>query len=87
MKKLLFALPLLAALSLPAQAQVITCKSRININTSSDAQLRAIGLGPKMIAEVKEYRPFRNAAHVKKELGKYMNAGSMNKLLTCITVK
>ncbi|MCD0176807.1 helix-hairpin-helix domain-containing protein [Deinococcus sp. 14RED07] len=82
-------LTLSAALLLagPAGAQVITCKAPININTATDAQLRAIGLGPKLIAEVHDYRPFRNAAHVRKEMGKYMKATSLTKLLTCVKFK
>lgn len=87
MKKILLTLPFLLLFAVPAQAQTITCKAKININAASDAQLRAIGLGPKLINEIHDYRPFRNAAHVKKEMGKYMKASSMTQLLNCITLK
>lgn len=87
MKKILLTLPFLLILAAPAQAQTITCKAKININTASDAQLKAIGLGPKLISEVHDYRPFKSAAHIKKELGKYMKAPSMTQLLNCVTLK
>lgn len=85
--RILLALSAALLLAGPAQAQTIVCKAPININTATDTQLRAIGLGPKLIDEVHEYRPFKNAAHVKKELGKYMKATSLNKLLTCVKFK
>ncbi len=87
MKKILLTLPFLLMLATPAQAQTITCKAKINLNTASDAQLRAIGLGPKLIGEIHDYRPFRNAAHVKKEMSKYMKAASITQLLNCTKLK
>ncbi|MFC3833431.1 helix-hairpin-helix domain-containing protein [Deinococcus rufus] len=85
--RILLALSAALLLAGPAQAQTIVCKAPININTATAAQLKAIGLGPKLIDEVHEYRPFKNAAHVKKEMGKYMKAASLTKFLTCIKFK
>jgi DNA uptake protein ComE-like DNA-binding protein len=46
----------------------------ININTATDDLFLTIpGVGPKMVHEFKEYRPWKSKAHFDKEIGKYIN--------------
>jgi DNA uptake protein ComE-like DNA-binding protein len=46
----------------------------INLNTATDDVLLTIpGVGPKMLHEFKEYRPWKSKAHFDKEIGKYIN--------------
>jgi DNA uptake protein ComE-like DNA-binding protein len=46
----------------------------INLNTATDDVFLTIpGVGPKMVHEFKEYRPWKSKAHFDKEIGKYIN--------------
>ena len=46
----------------------------INLNTGTDEMFLTIpGVGPKMVHEFKEYRPWKSKAHFDKEIGKYIN--------------
>ena len=46
----------------------------ININTATDDLFLTMpGVGPKMVHEFKEYRPWKSKAHFDKEIGKYIN--------------
>ena len=67
-----------------------TCSvgAAVNANTASDAALTKLpGVGPKILAEIKDYRPYKNIAQFRKELGKYMNTAALNKLSACVFVK
>ncbi len=47
----------------------------INLNTASDADILTIpGMGPKMLHEFKEYRPYPAIEKFRREIGKYVNA-------------
>jgi DNA uptake protein ComE-like DNA-binding protein len=47
---------------------------QINLNTASDAEIQLIpGLGPRMLHEFKEYRPYRAMAQFRREIGKYVD--------------
>jgi DNA uptake protein ComE-like DNA-binding protein len=47
---------------------------QINLNTASDAEIQLIpGLGPRMLHEFKEYRPYRAIAQFRREIGKYVD--------------
>ncbi|MBM4189000.1 MAG: hypothetical protein FJ206_17005 [Gemmatimonadetes bacterium] len=47
----------------------------MNVNTASDADLMTIpGLGPKMLHEFKEYRPYKSIEQFRREIGKYVSA-------------
>jgi DNA uptake protein ComE-like DNA-binding protein len=47
---------------------------QINLNTASDAEIQLIpGLGPRMLHEFKEYRPYRALAQFRREIGKYVD--------------
>lgn len=53
----------------------------INPTTASDADLMTIpNLGPRMLREFKEYRPWTGSAHFRKEIGKYVNAKEVGRL-------
>ncbi|HEX9887265.1 MAG TPA: hypothetical protein VGA70_12295 [Longimicrobiales bacterium] len=46
----------------------------INLNTASDAEILMIpGLGPRMVREFKEYRPYVALAQWRREMGKYVD--------------
>ena len=47
---------------------------QVNLNTASDAEIQLIpGLGPRMLHEFKEYRPYRALAQFRREMGKYVD--------------
>jgi DNA uptake protein ComE-like DNA-binding protein len=46
----------------------------IDLNTASDADILTIpGLGPRMLREFKEYRPYKNIEQFRREIGKYVS--------------
>jgi len=50
----------------------------VNLNTATDAEFNLIpGMGPKMLKEFKEYRPFASLAVWRKEIGKYVDAAEV----------
>jgi DNA uptake protein ComE-like DNA-binding protein len=53
----------------------------LDINTASDEDLLTIpGLGNRMLREFKEYRPYKDAAQFRREIGKYVNAKEVARL-------
>ena len=49
--------------------------------TASDADLQTIpNLGPRMLREFKEYRPWTGPEHFRREIGKYVNAKEVARL-------
>ena len=53
----------------------------MDANTASDADFMTIpGLGPRMLHELKEYRPWKSRAHFDKEIGKYVNQKEVARL-------
>ena len=60
----------------------------ININTATDAQILAIpGVGPRMLREFKEYRPWTSIAQFRREIGKYVDKAEVARLEQYITIK
>jgi DNA uptake protein ComE-like DNA-binding protein len=63
----------------PAPAAVSTVSAKativpININTATDEEiLRIPGLGPRMLREFKEYRPYTSIEQFRREIGKYVD--------------
>ena len=54
---------------------------QINLNTASDAEIQLIpGLGPRMLHEFKEYRPYRALAQFRREIGKYVDEKEVTRL-------
>jgi len=59
----------------------------INLNTATDADILSIpGLGPRMLREFKEYRPYQNIEQFRKEIGKYVNAKEVARLERYVTL-
>jgi len=59
----------------------------INLNTASDADIQTIpGLGPRMLHEFKEYRPYKDMGQFRREIGKYVNAKEVARLERYVTL-
>ena len=53
----------------------------INLNTATDEEILLIpGLGPRMLREFKEYRPYAALAQFHREIGKYVNETELARL-------
>jgi DNA uptake protein ComE-like DNA-binding protein len=53
----------------------------INLNTATDAEILLIpNLGPRMLREFKEYRPYVAMAQFQREIGKYVDAAEVARL-------
>jgi DNA uptake protein ComE-like DNA-binding protein len=60
----------------------------ININTATDAQILAIpGVGPRMLREFKEYRPYTSIEQFRREIGKYVDKAEVARLEQYIVIK
>lgn len=58
----------------------------MNPTSASDADLLTIpGMGPRMLREFKEYRPWTSRAQFDKEIGKYVNAKEVARLAGFLT--
>ncbi|MDX2194397.1 MAG: hypothetical protein NW201_13660 [Gemmatimonadales bacterium] len=59
----------------------------MDLNTASDDDLRTIpGLGPRMLREFKEYRPYNGMERFRKEIGKYVKPAEVERLARFVTV-
>jgi predicted DNA-binding helix-hairpin-helix protein len=59
----------------------------INLNTAKDDDILNIpGLGPRMLHEFKEYRPYKNIEQFRKEIGKYVNEKEVARLERYVTL-
>jgi DNA uptake protein ComE-like DNA-binding protein len=60
----------------------------IDLNTASDADILSIpGLGPRMLHEFKEYRPYSNMEQFRREIGKYVDKNEVARLERYVTIK
>jgi DNA uptake protein ComE-like DNA-binding protein len=60
----------------------------LNLNTASDADLLTIpGLGNRMLREFKEYRPYKDIAQFRREIGKYVNEKEVARLERYVTLQ
>ena len=60
----------------------------MDLNTASDSALLTIpNLGPRMLGEFKEYRPYPNIEKFRREIGKYVNAKEVARLERYVYVK
>ncbi len=60
----------------------------MNLNTASDEDLMTIpGLGKRMLGEFKEYRPYKDIAQFRREIGKYVKPGEVSRLERYITLQ
>ena len=60
----------------------------IDLNTAPDSVLLTIpGLGPRMLGEFKDYRPYPNIEKFRREIGKYVNEKEVARLERYVTIK
>jgi hypothetical protein len=60
----------------------------MDLNSASDSALLTIpGLGPRMLGEFKEYRPYPNIEKFRREIGKYVSAKEVARLERYVFVK
>ena len=60
----------------------------IELNTATDSAILSIpGMGPRMLHEFKEYRPYPNIEKFRKEIGKYVNEKEVARLERYVTIK
>jgi DNA uptake protein ComE-like DNA-binding protein len=60
----------------------------VNINTATDAEILKIpGVGPRMLREFKEYRPWTSTAQFRREIGKYVDKAEVARLEKYIVIK
>jgi DNA uptake protein ComE-like DNA-binding protein len=60
----------------------------INLNTATDAELMTIpGMGPRMLREFKEYRPYRSMEQFRREIGKYVDKAEVARFEQYVTIK
>jgi len=63
------------------------CFIPIDLNTASDEDIITIpGLGPRMLREFKEYRPYKTIDQFRKEIGKYVSAKEVARLERYVTI-
>ena len=59
----------------------------VNINTATDAEiLRIPGVGPRMLREFKEYRPYKDISQFNREIGKYVSPEEVVRLRSYVTL-
>lgn len=59
----------------------------INLNTASDADILSIpGVGQRMLAEFKEYRPYKAIQQFRREIGKYVDDKEVARLERYVTL-
>jgi DNA uptake protein ComE-like DNA-binding protein len=86
-----------AAAAMPTPSNVPTASNTggdttkivpININTATDAEILAIpGMGPRMLREFKEYRPYTSIEQFRREMGKYVDKNEVARLEKYIVIK
>ena len=59
----------------------------VKLNTASDEHIQTIpGVGPKMLHEFKEYRPYQNIEQFRREIGKYVDKNEVARLERYVVV-
>jgi DNA uptake protein ComE-like DNA-binding protein len=59
----------------------------IKLNTATDEEILSIpGMGPKMLHEFKEYRPYKNIEQFRREIRKYVDAKEVARLERYVTL-
>jgi DNA uptake protein ComE-like DNA-binding protein len=60
----------------------------IDLNSASDEDIMTIpGMGPRMLHEFKEYRPYRNMEQFRREIGKYVDETEVARLQHYVTIR
>ena len=64
------------------------CFIPIDLNTAGDEDILSIpGMGPRMLREFKEYRPYKAIEQFRKEIGKYVDKNEVARLESYVTLK
>jgi DNA uptake protein ComE-like DNA-binding protein len=59
----------------------------IDLNTATDADILSIpGVGPRMLHEFKEYRPYKSMEQFRREIGKYVDKNEVARLERYVTI-
>ena len=59
----------------------------INLNTASDEDILSIpGVGSRLLREFKEYRPYRQIAQFRREIGKYVDEDEVARMERYVTI-
>jgi DNA uptake protein ComE-like DNA-binding protein len=60
----------------------------VNLNTATDDDILSIpGVGPRMVREFKEYRPWKTKEQFDKEIGKYVDARETSRLWRYVVIQ
>jgi len=60
----------------------------VHLNTATDAEILSIpGAGPRMVRELKEYRPWKTKEQFEKEIGKYVGAREVARLWRYVVIQ
>jgi DNA uptake protein ComE-like DNA-binding protein len=60
----------------------------VNLNTASDADILTIpGVGPRMLHEFKEYRPYKSVEQFRREIGKHVDKNEVARLERYVTIQ
>jgi radical SAM superfamily enzyme with C-terminal helix-hairpin-helix motif len=60
----------------------------IDLNAASDADILTIpGVGPRMLREFKEYRPWKTMEQFRREIGKYVDAKEVSRLERYVEIR
>lgn len=60
----------------------------IDLNTASDEEILLIpGIGPRMLREFKEYRPYNSIERFRREIGKYVDDAEVARLEKYVSVR
>lgn len=60
----------------------------IDLNTASDEEILLIpGIGPRMLREFKEYRPYNSIERFRREIGKYVDDAEVARLEKYVVVR
>jgi DNA uptake protein ComE-like DNA-binding protein len=73
----------------PEQTQQVyrTVFVHLNLNTATREEILLIpGVGSRMLREFLEYRPYRNLAQFRREIGKYVDAKEVARLERYVTI-
>jgi len=63
------------------------CFIPIDLNSASDEDILSIpGMGPRMLREFKEYRPYKAIEQFRREIGKYVDAKEVARLERYVTI-
>ena len=60
----------------------------IDLNTATEEAILSIpGVGPRMLREFQEYRPYQNLAQFRREIGKYVDDDELARLERYVTIR